>query len=319
MKKALLIIFCVLVGLGVIACPFLYVYLNPHFSDNQISTMIILLFITLGSFLFCFIVGEITQNNSQMDKLWSILPIAYIWVIAIKGGMTPRLIVMAVLVSLWGIRLTYNFAKKGAYSIKFWSGEEDYRWKLLREKKMFKPRIKWTLFDFFFISLYQNILVLLITLPALCAMEDNSFNYIDIIASVLAVAFLVIETIADEQQWRFQKTKYKYLNSGAKLSELPHPYHLGFNTTGLWKCARHPNYLGEQGFWIAIFIFSVAAIKQFNWSAIGALLLVFLFIGSSTLAESISASKYPLYKIYASSVSRYFPIYKCKKYNQLIK
>lgn len=34
---------------------------------------------------------------------------------------------MAILVNLWGIRLTLNFARKGGYSWKFWEGEEDYR------------------------------------------------------------------------------------------------------------------------------------------------------------------------------------------------
>ena len=49
-----------------------------------------------------------------MDKLWSLLPIAYTWVIAAMGGMKIRLVIIAVIVSLWGLRLTYNFAKKGA-------------------------------------------------------------------------------------------------------------------------------------------------------------------------------------------------------------
>lgn len=74
---------------------------------------------------YCFIVGELTMNNSQMDKLWSILPAEYVWIVAIKGGMTPRLVIMAVLATVWGARLTWNFARKGTYSWKFWSGEED--------------------------------------------------------------------------------------------------------------------------------------------------------------------------------------------------
>lgn len=63
---------------------------------------------------------------------------------------------MAVLATLWGMRLTFNFARKGAYSIKFWTGEEDYRWKVLRERKEFQPRWKWALFDLLFISVYQK-------------------------------------------------------------------------------------------------------------------------------------------------------------------
>ncbi len=34
---------------------------------------------------------------------------------------------MALLILLWGARLTFNFARKGGYS-----GTEDYRWPVLR-------------------------------------------------------------------------------------------------------------------------------------------------------------------------------------------
>ncbi len=90
--------------------------------------------------------------------------------------------------------------------------------------------------------------------------------------------------------------------------ELPYPYNKGFNTTGLWKVSRHPNYLGEQSTWVGCYIFSVAArIGIFNWSVIGALLLIVLFLGSSTVAEEISRGKYPEYEEYIKTVSRYFP------------
>ena len=114
------LIIVTLIVLSLVLCPF-------SLSDNQKDTMFILLIICGSSALYCFIVGEISRNNSQMDKLWSILPIAYTWVIAAKAGFNPRQVIYAVLVTLWGIRLTFNFARKGAYSIKFWSGEEDYR------------------------------------------------------------------------------------------------------------------------------------------------------------------------------------------------
>ncbi|MFA7401872.1 MAG: hypothetical protein WCZ21_05005, partial [Bacteroidales bacterium] len=51
--------------------------------------------IALISTVYCFIVGEITSNNSQVDKLWSILPIAYVWIVAGYGDFTPRLVIMA--------------------------------------------------------------------------------------------------------------------------------------------------------------------------------------------------------------------------------
>lgn len=266
--------------------------------------------ICFGSFLYCFIVGEITLNNSQMDKLWSILPAVYVWVIAGMGGMTPRLIVMAILATLWGARLTYNFGRKGAYSIKFWSGEEDYRWVWLRGTKYFKSRAVWAIFDLVFIAFYQNVLVLLTTLPALlCVGSAEAFNWIDVLATALTFGFLVWETIADEQQWKFQTTKWKMIKEGRKLEELPHPYCVGFNTTGLWGVCRHPNYLGEQGIWASFYIFSIAAGAGIcNWSAAGAILLILLFQGSAWLGELISSKKYPAYAEYKKKVFKMLPL-----------
>lgn len=281
-----------------------------NFSSNQLSTLLVLAIVCACSALFCFIVGEITRNNSQMDKLWSILPIAYVWIIAGMGGFKIRLIIIAILVTYWGVRLTINFGRKGAYSIKFWTGKEDYRWQVVRNFKVFKEH-KWlySLFNFFFISIYQNVIVLLTCLPALALMDSEAlFNWLDIIAIVVTFGAITYELIADEQQWKFQETKWKMIKEGKKLEELPDPYKLGFNTTGLWNYSRHPNYVGEQLTWVGVYIFSIAAgVGVINWSLAGAVLLILLFLGSSTLAENISSGKYPLYKDYKKKVFRYFP------------
>ena len=299
----------ILLGLSLIACPLLYLYVGPALNADQLSVLKILAIICGCSALYCFVVGELTHNNSQMDKLWSLLPIAYTWIIAAHGGWSLRLVVMAVLATLWGARLTFNFARKGAYRLKFWEGEEDYRWSVLRARKEFQARWKWMLFNFFFICIYQNAIVLMITLPALVLMNNPApFGWVDILAAVLTFGFILYETIADEQQWAFQSKKWAMLKAGKKLEELPEPYRKGFNTVGLWSVSRHPNYLGEQGTWVAFYLFTVGAgIGLFNWSIIGALLLIVLFLGSSAFAEEISASKYPLYMDYCSKVSRFFP------------
>ena len=306
MKKTLL---AIVLAVSVIACPLLYFYVGPALDEIQLSVLKTLLIITSCSALFCFAVGELTSNNSQMDKFWSILPAVYVWIIAAKGGMSPRLVVMACLVTLWGARLTFNFARKGAYHIKFWTGREDYRWEVLRSRKEFQPHWKWMLFNLFFISVYQNLLVLMITFPALVSMRSEvPFGWADALAAVMLLMFLSYETIADEQQWRFQTRKWALIGEGKKLEELPEPYCKGFNTRGLWNVSRHPNYLGEQGVWVAFYLFSVAAgIGIFNWSVIGALLLIVLFLGSSAFAEEISRSKYPLYADYCKKVGKFFP------------
>lgn len=281
-------------------------------TGTQSETLKILLIVCGCSVAFCFIVGELAQNFSQMDKLWSILPIAYAWIVAGKGGMKLRLVVYALIVTVWGVRLTINFARKGAYRLKFWTGEEDYRWSIVRSNPIFRHKLAWTLFDLFFISLYQNLLVLGICLPSLAAMESTApFGGWDVAATVLALLFLALETVADEYQWRFHQTKKKLLSEGKAL---PKPYDLGFNTTGPWSRMRHPNYLGEQGIWLSLYLFAigagVASRGVFHWSATGPLLLILLFMGSSALGESISSKKYPRYKDYIEQVRKYIPIRK---------
>lgn len=298
-----------LLALSLIVCPLLYVYVGPSLDSTQLEALKVLGIIAGCSAAYCFIVGEITGNNSQMDKLWSLLPIAYTWIIAAKGGFSVRLVVMAVLATLWGARLTFNFARKGAYRLKFWEGAEDYRWSIVRSGPAFRNRWAWMLFDLLFISIYQNALVLMITFPALVSMGSTApFGLVDAVAAVLTLAFIIYETVADEQQWAFQTRKWAMIGEGRKLEELPAPYNKGFNTTGLWGLSRHPNYFAEQATWISFYIFSIGAgIGIFNWSVIGALLLVVLFLGSSSLGEQISGSKYPEYATYQASVSRYFP------------
>ena len=315
MKKNLSIIITVLICISGIILGFIK---GISLSDVQRHTLLVITIIAGASALYCFVVGEITRNNSQMDKLWSILPIVYTWVIAVNGNFQFRLVIIASLVSLWGIRLTYNFAKKGAYKLKFWAGEEDYRWQILRNKKAFNNKITWALFDLGFISIYQNFLVLAICFPAVALMDSPAtFGAFDVIAIIIALLFLSLETIADIQQMKFHTKKKELLLTGKKLEELPEPYNLGFNTTGIWNRSRHPNYLGEQGFWVGIYLFTFACginhYFAFNWSIFGCLLLILLFLGSSTLGEAISSSKYPLYQDYQKKVSKYLPLWKYNK------
>lgn len=312
MKK---IIPVVLAGLILHACMALGFVAGFSFTDKQLDTFFILLVVYGCSVLYCFIVGELANNYSQMDKLWSILPIAYAWIVAVRHGMTARLIIMAVLVTIWGIRLTANFARKGAYKLKFWSGEEDYRWIYLRSKKPLNNRLLWMVFDFFFICIFQNAIVLGMTLPVLAVAESAaSLMWVDYIAMALALGFIIYEFIADEQQMKFQTKKWSMIREGKKLEELPEPYNLGFNTTGLWNYSRHPNYLGEQAFWVMLYLFVIGAAVTnygvFNWSIIGTAALILLFTSSSKFTEKITASKYSRYAEYQSKVFKYAPLRK---------
>lgn len=256
--------------------------------------------------LLTFVVGQLTRNNSQVDKLWSIVPAPYAWYMTWKGDMDERMVLMSVLVTIWAARLTYNFARRGGYSWKFWEGEEDYRWEVLRQRPGFKNPFVWLLFNLFFICFYQNTLIFLFTLPVLSGLAENAapLGAWDYVLAAVYVGLVIMEYIADQQQFDFQTEKYRRINAGEPLGE----YADGFVQTGLWSKMRHPNYFAEQSIWVVFYLFSVAATGEWlNWTMAGAVLLIILFKGSSDFSEEISAKKYPAYKDYQKRVARFIP------------
>ena len=230
------------------------------------------------------------------------MPVAYVWVFAgvgIAAGVdATRLIVMAVLVTLWGARLTFNFARKGGYT-----GMEDYRWAILRARMT--PG-HFQAFNVFFIVIYQNLLLVLITLPTLVALQHPTpFGVWDAVFTVLFLAFLVGEFVADQQQWAFHQAKQR---AGGNLEP-------GFVTTGLFRFSRHPNFFFEQAQWWMIYALGAVAASGaglwggvLNASIVGAVLLTVLFIGSTIFTESISAAKYPAYAEYRRRTSMLVPL-----------
>jgi steroid 5-alpha reductase family enzyme len=298
----------ILLLITIVIIPFIGFRFDEPLSVSQAAVLTRLAGIYLAMGLICFIISSLTDNYSQVDKIWSIMPPVYAWIIAWSSGMEPRLILMAVLVTLWGIRLTCNFGRRGGYSIRFWSGTEDYRWSILRSKPEFSARWKWVLFNLVFISLYQMGLILLITLPALRSMEGKPLFWGDFLVGGSMLVLIVLETIADQQQWNFHRKKRMLIEQG---EDLPEEYRKGFVQTGLWGLVRHPNYASEQAIWIVFYFFSVTASGQWiNWSVTGAILLVLLFWGSSNFSEQISAGKYPAYSAYMKRVPRFIPFFR---------
>lgn len=260
------------------------------------TSLIINLWILLGISVLCWVLSLPTKDTSWVDRIWSVIPVVYVWVFAAGAGLQDvRLNVMAVLVTLWGARLTFNFARKGGYQ----PGGEDYRWEVLRQGM---KNWQYALFNIFFIVIYQNILLLLITLPAFTALlNPTPFGLGDVICTVLFLGLLTMETVADQQQWNFHKWK----NAEVAAGRTPTPH---FLQAGLFSISRHPNFFAEQAQWWVIFLFGcVAAGSILQWTVIGAALLTVLFIGSTRFTEQISLSKYPEYRDYQRRVSAVIP------------
>jgi steroid 5-alpha reductase family enzyme len=275
----------------------------PAAYAGGMSPLLLVIIVAAVTCAGCWILSLITRDTSWVDRIWSIVPVVYVWIFAgaaiVAGADSGRLVVMAVLATLWGARLTFNFARKGGYT-----GMEDYRWAILRGRM---NGWQFQLFNLFFIVLYQNALLVLITLPAYIAWQNPvPMTAWDLAFAVIFLAFLVGEFFADQQQWEFHQAKKR---AGGTLAP-------GFATTGLFRYSRHPNFFFEQSQWWAFYalgaVSAVVAGAGFwggalNWTVIGAALLSILFIGSTIFTEQISAGKYPAYAEYQRTTSMLFP------------
>ncbi len=248
----------------------------------------------------CFItwlLSVITGDTSWVDRIWSVIPVVYVWIFAAGTNFAdPRLIVMGIIVTLWGARLTFNFARKGGYQ----PGGEDYRWEVLRAGM---SKAQYQVFNIFFIVIFQNVVLWLITLPAWVVMiNPGPFTGWDTALTVLFLAFLTWETVADQQQWNFHKRKAAAIAAGKKPES-------NFCTRGLFSVSRHPNFFAEQSQWWTFLFFAVAAGASLIqlWVVVGPILLTAIFIGSTRFTENISLSKYPEYADYQKRVSPVVP------------
>ena len=246
---------------------------------------------------FAWLASLATGDTSWVDRSWSIVPVVYLWLFAGFAHLAnARLDLMAIVVTVWGARLTYNFARKGGYN-----GVEDYRWAVLRARM---KGWQFQLFNFFFIVLYQNVILVLIALPAYTAYHFRARTPYGALDAVLAFVFLVctvLETIADQQQWDFQTHKQSEVALGRAVSP-------PFLSTGLFRYSRHPNYFFELAQWWLLYLMgAVAAGSLWQWTVAGAVLLTLLFVGSTRFTESISLSKYPSYAAYQRVTSPVIP------------
>ena len=233
---------------------------------------------------------------------------------------------MAILATIWGLRLTWNFTRRGGYTWPPWKGDEDYRWKYIQDGHflgILKNKIAWTIFNFLFISLFQNALLLIVVAPSIIAhiaatkcaddsIYSSSLNSLDLLASVLYLGFVLIESMADNQQQRFQNEKHRRIAAGETLDG---EYLDGFTRSGLFSIVRKPNYTCEQGLWVSFSLFSLASFQSgiarehnmFNWSHVGWMSYVILFQVSGPFTEYISLTKYALYAEYVKDTPLFVP------------
>ena len=95
-------------------------------------------------------------------------------------------------------------------------GEEDYRWKILKERvPFFNIKIIWSLFNLLFICTYQMGLIFLFSLPILAAWQGQNtpIGISDVLISIAMLVFIITESIADNQElhWKHLSQIFRVL------------------------------------------------------------------------------------------------------------
>ena len=261
----------------------------------------------------CWVLDIILDNLSQADRLWAITPVIYVWHFVLVGSLndmtSPRLLLVAILVTLWAIRQNHAVFLQGTFS--FTAGNqqrtekklfEDYRWEYVL-KKGWIPKPVFPIFHIVFIALYENFQLLLMVLPiyAVYLSPDIPFNHVDYIATALCLAFLGFESVSDYQMRSFQTRKKKF-NQGEDIPS-DHEIEQGFVSTGLFSLSRHPAQCFEILVWFTIWLFACSVTGTWlNWYVVCPLSILILINMTMRLNESISKSKYPLYVEYQKTV-----------------
>ena len=226
-----------------------------------------LLIADVAATAFVFAFSVIFSNASVYDPYWSVQPIVILTGFACQKGLTPIGAALLAVVSIWGVRLTANWA----YTFHGLDCQ-DWRYTMLHER----TGGLYPLVNFLGIHLFPTLVVYCVTLPAVVVIERGAaFSPLCIPGLVLSLAATVLQSVSDWQLHRFRREG-----------------RTGFIREGLWKHARHPNYLGEILMWWGVAFASIAALSGVWQLLFGALLntAMFLFI-SIPMADRHQARK----------------------------
>lgn len=232
-----------------------------------------LLFADVAATAFTFLFSVLLKNASVYDPYWSVQPLVILWALSFFYPLQAVDICVLIVVTLWGVRLTANWAYT-FYGLR----HQDWRYTMLQEKTgRFYPFV-----NFIGIHMVPTLVVYACILPAaevIVTVQSNAPLYA-MVAVGLCVSSLAVllQGISDCQMHAFRKKKRAGQASG-------------FMRSGLWKRSRHPNYLGEILMWWGIAVAAFFATWQW-WVFVGAIAntMLFLFV-SIPMADKRQSKK----------------------------
>lgn len=227
------------------------------------------------------------RDASIVDLWWGPGFALAAWIAwGLGGGWDPRSTLLAVVVSVWGLRL-------GGYLLWRNHGQgEDRRYAAMRRHhgERFARVSLVTVFGL------QGALQWIVSLPvqvALALPGPAGWTGWDAAGLAAVAVGLAFESVADVQLARF---KADPANAGKVMDR------------GLWAWSRHPNYFGDALAWWGIFCIA-AATPAARWTAFAPALMTFLLLRVSGVAllERTIARRRPAYEEYAARTSAFVP------------
>jgi len=239
------------------------------------------------------ILSLIIKNAGIADIFWGLGFVLIAWLtFFLADGYHSRKILLAVLVSIWGLRLA-------AYiGLRTRGKGEDHRYQTWRAQH--GNNFWWvSLFNIFGL---QGILLWVISLVVQAgqiASEPEGLGWMDVSGFMIWTIGFVFEAVADFQLYRF---KADPVNRGKVMDR------------GLWAYTRHPNYFGESLIWWGIFLITLSTPNNL-WTVISPVTITFLLLKVSgvTLLEKTMVEKRPAYRAYKENTSAFFPWFPGRK------
>ena len=227
------------------------------------------------------------KNVSIVDIFWGLGFVAVnVFYVFFTGELSPRKILILVLVSIWGLRLAVYLAIRNI------GKGEDFRYQQFR-KNYGAERYWWI--SYFQTFILQGVLIMIVSLPLLGisgGTRPGNLNLLDYTGILVWLIGFSFEAGGDFQLMRFKQNPE---NKGKVLN------------TGFWKYTRHPNYFGDSAVWWAYGLFSIAAGSY--WQVAGSVIMTLLIIrvsGVALLEKTLTTSK-PQYREYIERTSSFFP------------
>jgi steroid 5-alpha reductase family enzyme len=249
-------------------------------------------FVALGFMISLWLISLFLKNSSIVDIFWGtgFVILAWVFFALTPDGFITRKIILAILTTLWGLRLSLYLLWRN------WGKPEDFRYQKWRQES----GNRWWLKSLFQVFVLQGLLLWIISTPLLAAQTRLAPDRVTA-PDILGVAFWAIgfffETAGDMQLARF---KANPANKG-KVME-----------SGVWRYSRHPNYFGDAAQWWGYFLIATAAGGW--WTIFSPVMMTILLMRVSgvTLLEETLENR-PGYKEYIGSTSAFIPWFPRKK------